>query len=69
MRFIITSLVYQDAIGTIVTFMTLYAVRAVHFEKGQEVNLFMVLTIPAISACSTAAWLTYWFACLNAHAS
>ena len=48
LRFIITSLVYQDAIGTIVTFMTLYAVRAVHFEKGQEVNLFMVLTIPAI---------------------
>jgi UMF1 family MFS transporter len=48
LRFIITSLVYQDAIGTIVSFMTLYAIRAVHFEKGQEVNLFMVLTIPAI---------------------
>jgi MFS transporter, UMF1 family len=48
LRFIITSLVYQDAIGTIVTFMTLYAVRAVHFEKGSEVKLFMVLTIPAI---------------------
>lgn len=48
LRFIITSLVYQDAIGTIVTFMTLYAVRAVHFEQGSEVKLFMVLTIPAI---------------------
>ncbi len=48
LRFIITSLVYQDAIGTIVTFMTLYAVRAVGFDKGQEVTLFMVLTIPAI---------------------
>lgn len=48
LRFIITSLVYQDAIGTIVSFMTLYAVRAVHFEKGSEVKLFMVLTIPAI---------------------
>src|SRR5438874_391558 len=48
LRFIITSLVYQDAIGTIVTFMTLYAVRAVHFDKGSEVTLFMVLTIPAI---------------------
>ena len=48
LRFIITSLVYQDAIGTIVTFMTLYAVRAVHFDKGSEVKLFMVLTIPAI---------------------
>ncbi|HEY2374784.1 MAG TPA: MFS transporter [Gemmatimonadaceae bacterium] len=48
LRFIITSLVYQDAIGTIVTFMTLYAVRAVGFDKGKEVTLFMVLTIPAI---------------------
>lgn len=48
LRFIITSLVYQDAIGTIVTFMTLYAVRAVGFEQGSEVQLFLVLTIPAI---------------------
>jgi UMF1 family MFS transporter len=48
LRFIITSLVYQDAIGTIVTFMTLYAVRAIGFHKGSEVELFMVLTIPAI---------------------
>ena len=48
LRFILTSLVYQDAIGTIVTFMTLYAVRAVGFQKGTEVTLFMVLTIPAI---------------------
>jgi UMF1 family MFS transporter len=48
LRFIVTSLVYQDAIGTIVTFMTLYAVRAVGFQKGTEVTLFMVLTIPAI---------------------
>lgn len=48
LRFIVTSLIYQDAIGTIVTFMTLYAVRAVGFQKGTEVTLFMVLTIPAI---------------------
>jgi UMF1 family MFS transporter len=48
LRFIVTSLVYQDAIGTIIAFMTLYAVRAVHFEKGSEVTLFVVLTIPAI---------------------
>jgi len=48
LRFIITSLVYQDAIGTIVTFMTLYAVRAIGFQKGTEVELFMVLTVPAI---------------------
>ena len=48
LRFIITSLVYQDAVGTIVAFMTLYAVRAIGFEKGTEVTLFLVLTIPAI---------------------
>jgi MFS transporter, UMF1 family len=48
LRFIITSLVYQDAIGTIVSFMTLYAVRAIGFRRGTEVTLFMVLTIPAI---------------------
>jgi len=48
LRFIVTSLVYQDAVGTIVTFMTLYAVRAVGFDRGSEITLFMVLTIPAI---------------------
>ena len=48
LRFIITSFVYQDAIGTIVGFMTLYAVKAVGFAKGAEITLFLVLTIPAI---------------------
>jgi MFS transporter, UMF1 family len=48
LRFIIASFVYQDAIGTIVGFMTLYAVKAVGFDKGSEVTLFLVLTIPSI---------------------
>ncbi len=48
LRFIIASFVYQDAIGTIVGFMTLYAVKAVGFDKGAEVTLFLVLTIPSI---------------------
>jgi UMF1 family MFS transporter len=48
LRFIIASLVYQDAIGTIITFMTLYAVKALGFAKGTEVTLFVVLTVPAI---------------------
>ena len=48
LRFIISSFVYQDAIGTIVGFMTLYAVKAVGFGKGSEVTLFLVLTIPSI---------------------
>lgn len=48
LRFILASFVYQDAIGTIVGFMTLYAVKAVGFTKGSEVQLFLVLTIPSI---------------------
>lgn len=48
LRFIVASFVYQDAIGTIVGFMTLYAVKAVGFEKGSEITLFLVLTIPSI---------------------
>jgi UMF1 family MFS transporter len=48
LRFIIASFVYQDAIGTIVGFMALYAVKAVGFSKGAEITLFLVLTIPSI---------------------
>lgn len=48
LRFIIASFVYQDAIGTIVGFMTLYAVKAVGFDKGSEITLFLVLTVPSI---------------------
>jgi UMF1 family MFS transporter len=48
LRFILTSFVYQDAIGTIISFMTLYAVKAVGFQQGSETTLFVVLTIPAV---------------------
>ncbi len=48
LRFIITTFVYQDAIGTIVGFMALYAINAVGFDRGSEVTLFLVLTIPSI---------------------
>lgn len=48
LRFILTSFLYQDAIGTIIGFMTLYAVEAVGFARGTETTLFVVLTIPAI---------------------
>ena len=46
--FILASFLYQDAIGTIVSFMAVYAVKAMHFERGTEATLFLVLTIPAI---------------------
>jgi UMF1 family MFS transporter len=48
LRFILASFVYQDAIGTIVGFMTLYAVKAVGFDRGSEITLFLVLTVPSI---------------------
>lgn len=46
--FILASFLYQDAIGTIVSFMALYAVKAMGFAKGAETTLFLVLTVPAI---------------------
>ncbi len=57
MRFILTTFVYQDAVGTIIGFMTLYAVRAVGFEQGSETTLFLVLTVPAIFGSYFFGWL------------
>lgn len=48
LRFILASFLYQDAIGTIVSFMAIYAVKAMGFADGTETTLFLVLTIPAI---------------------
>jgi MFS transporter, UMF1 family len=47
LRFLFASFLYQDAIGTIIQYMALYAVMAMGFERGSEVTLFIVLTIPA----------------------
>jgi UMF1 family MFS transporter len=46
--FILASFLYQDAIGTIVSFMAVYAVKAMKFQQGTETTLFLVLTVPAI---------------------
>ncbi len=46
--FILASFLYQDAIGTIVSFMAVYAVKAMGFARGAETTLFLVLTVPAI---------------------
>ena len=46
--FIAASFLYQDAVGTIVSFMAIYAVKAMGFAKGAETTLFVVLTVPAI---------------------
>lgn len=48
LSFILASFLYQDAIGTIVSFMAVYAVKAMGFARGSETTLFLVLTLPAI---------------------
>jgi UMF1 family MFS transporter len=48
LRFILTSFIYQDAMGTIVTSMALYAIFAMDFEKGAEANVFLIMTLPAV---------------------
>jgi UMF1 family MFS transporter len=48
LRFIGASFLYQDAIGTIISFMAVYAVEAMGFARGAETTLFLVLTLPAI---------------------
>jgi UMF1 family MFS transporter len=56
--FILASFLYQDAIGTIVSFMAIYAVKAMKFPDGTETTLFLVLTIPAIFGSYFAGVLT-----------
>jgi UMF1 family MFS transporter len=48
MRFILTSFLYQDAMGTIITNMALYAIFAMGFDRGTEATLFVILTVPAV---------------------
>lgn len=48
LRFLIASFLYQDAIGTIIANMALYAVMAMGFKKGLETTLFVALTVPAV---------------------
>jgi len=48
LRFILTSFLYQDAMGTILVNMALYAIFAMGFEHGTDAALFVVLTVPAV---------------------
>ncbi len=48
LRFILTSYFYQDAIGTVISFMAIYAVTVMKFPDGTETTLFIVLTVPSI---------------------
>ena len=65
MPFILASFLYQDAIGTIVGFMALYAVKAMGFARGSETTLFLVLTVPAIVGSAAAGYLVDRFGALR----
>ena len=48
LRFIIASFLYQDAMGTIIAFMALYAWKRWGFAQGLEATLLITLTVPAV---------------------
>jgi UMF1 family MFS transporter len=58
LRFIATSFVYQDAVGTIVAFMAVYAVVAVGLDGSSTSTIFLALTVPAIFGSYFYGWLT-----------
>jgi UMF1 family MFS transporter len=53
-RFIVASYFYQDALGTAISFMALYAVTVLGLPPGGEIRLFVTLTIPAIVGADLA---------------
>jgi UMF1 family MFS transporter len=48
LRFVVASWFYQDALGTAVSFMALYAVSVLGLPPGGETRLFVILTVPAM---------------------
>ena len=58
LRFVLTSFVYQDAVGTINSFMAVYAVVAVGFDGSSLSTVFLALTVPAIFGSFFYGWLT-----------
>lgn len=53
-RFVVASYFYQDALGTAISFMALYAVAVLGLPPGGEIRLFVTLTIPAIAGAYLA---------------
>lgn len=47
-RFLFASYLYQDALGTAIAFMAIYAVKVLGLARGEETRLFVILTVPAI---------------------
>ena len=53
-RFVLASYFYQDALGTAISFMALYAVTVLGLPAGGEIRLFVTLTIPAVVGAALA---------------
>ena len=47
-RFLFASYLYQDALGTAIAFMAIYAVKVLGLAQGEEAKLFAALTVPAV---------------------
>jgi UMF1 family MFS transporter len=47
-RFLFASYLYQDALGTAIAFMAIYAVKVLGLARGEEIRLFVALTVPAV---------------------
>lgn len=47
-RFILASFLYQDALGTIIGGMALFAIYGMGFSASSKQTLFIVLTVPAV---------------------
>ena len=57
LRFIITSLIYQDAVGTITVVLGLYAIQAVGFTQASVNTVFVVLPVTAVLGSFLTGWL------------
>ena len=55
-RFVVATYFYQDALGTAISFMALYAVSVLGLPAGGEIRLFVTLTVPAIVGAYAAGW-------------
>jgi UMF1 family MFS transporter len=53
-RFVVATYFYQDALGTAISFMALYAVAVLGLPAGGEIRLFVTLTVPAIAGAYAA---------------
>jgi UMF1 family MFS transporter len=53
-RFVLATYFYQDALGTAISFMALYAVAVLGLPPGGEIRLFVTLTVPAIAGAYAA---------------